>query len=153
MIRLCNEVDRSWLRNTIPYPYQQEDAAWYIGQAKAREGKDAIFRAIIADGEIVGNISVEQKGDLFAPDAELGYLLRSDCAGHGIATEAVAQAVSIAFEKLPILRLTAQVCSLNAASCRVLEKNGFVLEGRLQNAVAKNGQICDLLLYGKVKSK
>ncbi len=151
LIRLCNEVDRRWLRNTIPYPYTPENAAWYIAQANEREGKDALFRAVVVDGEIVGNVTVEQKGDIFTTDAELGYLLLSEYTGRGIATEAVRQICQAAFEKMPILRLTAQVCAPNAASCRVLEKNGFLLEGRLKNAVAKNGQICDLLIYGKVK--
>jgi len=33
----------------------------------------------------------------------------------------------------------------------VLEKNGFVREGLQRNAVYKNGQIYDLVLYGKLK--
>jgi RimJ/RimL family protein N-acetyltransferase len=37
----------------------------------------------------------------------------------------------------------------NPASARVLEKAGFVLEGRLQKNVVKDGQILDSLLYAK----
>lgn len=34
---------------------------------------------------------------------------------------------------------------------RVLEKNGFELEGLLKQAVDKNGNIYNLCIYGKVK--
>jgi RimJ/RimL family protein N-acetyltransferase len=37
----------------------------------------------------------------------------------------------------------------NPASARVLEKAGFVLEGRLRKNVIKDGQILDSLLYAK----
>jgi len=36
----------------------------------------------------------------------------------------------------------------NPASARVLEKAGYVLEGRLRQAVTKDGQVTDLLVYG-----
>lgn len=151
LIRLCNEVDRTWLRGTIPYPYTEKDAEWYIGTARQREGKDALIRAIVADGKIVGNITLEQKSDIFAPDAELGYLLLPNDAGRGIASEATAQICTEGFLRLSICRITAQVCAPHAASCRVLEKNGFFLEGRMRNAVYANRQLCDLLIYGKLK--
>lgn len=43
------------------------------------DGKDGIFRAIVADGKIVGSISVEQKSDVYCKDGEIGYLLLTDC--------------------------------------------------------------------------
>jgi RimJ/RimL family protein N-acetyltransferase len=39
----------------------------------------------------------------------------------------------------------------NPASARVLEKAGFVFEGRLRKNVIKDGQILDSLLYAKTK--
>jgi len=35
----------------------------------------------------------------------------------------------------------------NTASCRVLEKNGYVLEGRLRRSAIKDGVITDQLQY------
>jgi len=35
----------------------------------------------------------------------------------------------------------------NAASCRVLEKAGYVLEGRLRRSAIKNGTMTDQLQY------
>ena len=49
------------------------------------------------------------------------------------------------------IRITGRVYEPNKASRRVLEKNGFELEGLLKQAVDKNGNIYNLCIYGKVK--
>ncbi|MGN1196871.1 MAG: GNAT family N-acetyltransferase [Acetatifactor sp.] len=47
-------------------------------------------------------------------------------------------------------RLTANVYDANAASARVLEKNGFLLEGWMRRAALKAGKIYDVCIYGKL---
>ncbi|MDY2756157.1 MAG: GNAT family protein, partial [Candidatus Treponema excrementipullorum] len=103
------------------------------------------------DNEVVGNISVEQKGDVYRQDAEIGYFLLPESYSQGIMTEAVRQICKIAFERLNIIRITGSVYEPNWASRKVLEKNDFVLEGLMKKAVVKNGSIYDLCIYGKVK--
>ena len=66
-------------------------------------------------------------------------------------TEAVRQICAIAFRELDILRITGLVYEPNAASRRVLEKNGFVPEGLMRNAITKDGVTYDLCIYGKLK--
>ncbi len=149
---LCNEVDRNYISNRLPMPYTKDDAIWWINMANEHDGKDGIFRLIMADDKIVGNISVEQKSDVFEKDAEIGYLLANENWSKGIATEAVKQICKIAFTQLSIIRITGLVYGPNIASKRVLEKNDFVLEGTMKNAVNKNENIYDLCIYGKSKS-
>jgi len=48
-------------------------------------------------------------------------------------------------------RIAAEVFINNPASARVLEKAGFVLEGRLKNYVIKDGELLDSLLYAKTR--
>ena len=31
LIKICNEVDRSYLSNRLPYPYTEESADWWLG--------------------------------------------------------------------------------------------------------------------------
>ena len=152
LINICNNVDRTYLSGRIPYPYTEESADWWLGMVSEHEGKDGIFRAIMANGRIVGNISVEQKADVFSKDGEIGYLLLTDNWSKGIMTEAVRQICDIAFSELDIIRITGLVYSPNTASARFLEKNGFALEGLQRNAVYKDGKIYDLCLFGKLKS-
>ena len=151
LIKICNEVDRSYLSNRLPYPYTEESADWWLGMVSEHDGKDGIFRAIVADGKIVGNISVEQKSDVYCKDGEIGYLLLTDCWSKGIMTEAVRQICAAVFLELDIIRITGLVYAPNVASQRVLEKNSFIREGIQKSAVYKNGQIYDLFLYAKLK--
>ena len=149
--KICNEVERRYLSNRLPFPYTRDDAGWWLNMVEEHEGNDGVFRAIEAGGECVGNISVEQKGDVYCKDAEIGYLLRSEVWSRGIMTEAVRQICEEAFEKLDIVRITGLVYHPNIASRRVLEKNGFVLEGIMKRGVFKDGEVYDLCVYGKYK--
>ena len=151
LIDICNDVDRTFLSNRLPYPYTEESADWWLGVVSEHEGKDGVFRAISVDGKIVGNISVEQKADVYCKDGEIGYLLLTPCWSRGIMTEAVRQICEIAFSELDIIRITGLVYAPNIASRRVLEKNAFIQEGLQRNAVYKDGNIFDLCVYGKLK--
>ena len=94
--------------------------------ATEHDGKDGIFRAIVVDDKVVGNIAVEQNSDVRCKD-------------------------KLAFDELDIVRISGTVYLPNTASQRVLEKNGFESEGVRKNAVYKDGKLYDLCLYGKLK--
>ena len=151
LINICNLVDRSFLSNRLPYPYTEDSADWWLGMVSEQDGKEGVFRAIVADGSVVGNISVEKKSDVYCKDGEIGYLLLTEHWSKGIMTEAVRQICDAAFTELDLVRITGLVYAPNVASQRVLQKNGFVQEGIQKNAVYKNGQLYDLYLYGKLK--
>lgn len=151
LIRICNNVDRRYISNRVPYPYTDDDALFWFNFVKEREGKDGIYRAVIVDGECIGNISVERKSDVHSKDAEIGYMLQRNMSSKGIMTEAVRQICTIAFNELDIIRITGLVYKPNKASQRVLEKNDFTLEGVMKNAVYKDGNIYDMCIFGKVR--
>ncbi|MCQ2530377.1 MAG: GNAT family N-acetyltransferase [Lachnospiraceae bacterium] len=151
LINICNAVDRSFLSNRLPFPYTTEAAKWWLTMVSEHDGKDGVFRAITVDGKVVGNISVEQKSDVYCRDGEIGYMLIDDYKGKGIMTEAAAKICEIAFSELNLLRITGLVYAPNVASQKVLLKNGFMQEGFQKNAVYKNGEVYDLCLFGKVR--
>lgn len=149
LIVLCNIIDRRYLSGRIPNPYTNESAEWWLNMVKETEGKKGVFREIVVNDKIIGTISVEQKEDVHRKDAEIGYFLLPEECSKGIMTEAVRQICDIAFQELDIIRITGLVYEPNAASRKVLEKNGFVLEGLMKNAVVKNEAIYHLCIYGK----
>lgn len=151
LCHICNHVDRRFLSGRLPYPYTEANADWWLGQIAEKEGSAGIFRAIVVDGQYAGNISVERKEDVYAKDAEIGYMLLDDFRSKGIMTEAVSQICGLAFCRLDIARITGLVYAPNMASRRVLEKNSFDLEGIMKNAVSKNGQLFDLCVYGRLR--
>lgn len=89
LIELCNNVDRDFLSNRIPYPYTEKDAKWWLNMVDENDEKSAIFRAIVVDDEIVGTISVEKKEDVYCKDAEIGYFLSKINWNKGIMADAV----------------------------------------------------------------
>ncbi len=151
LIKLCNSVDRQFLSNRLPNPYTQDSADWWLNMVLNSDGKDGLFRAIVMDGEIIGNISVEKKSDVYEKDCELGYMLLNEYSGKGIMTQAVKQICELAFGLLDVIRISGLVYEPNIASSKILEKNNFTLEGVLKNAVIKNNTIHNLKIYGKLK--
>ena len=149
---LCNSIDRSFLSDRIPYPYTDRDAEAWLSMVSRLDGSEGIFRAIKKDVQLIGNISVEKKADIYRLDGEIGYFLLDEYKGQGIMTEAISQICELAFSELDICRITGLVFAENTASARVLEKNGFKPEGCMKQAVIKNGMLHDLLVYGKLKT-
>jgi [ribosomal protein S5]-alanine N-acetyltransferase len=145
----ANANDRDVWRNVrdrFPHPYHLGDAAWWI----ANSGETHF--GIEVDGVIAGCIGFDRDEDVFRLGAEIGYWLGRNHWGKGIATAAVSALTDRIFTTTDIVRLYAGVFSWNPGSARVLEKCGYVLEGRKKNAVFKDGQLIDELLYAKVKS-
>lgn len=75
-------------------------------------------------GEIIGGIGLRPRGDETAV-FELGYCLRPDHWGAGLASEAVGAMTAFGFECLGARQLAAEVFLANPGSARVLEKLGF----------------------------
>ena len=92
-------------------------------QAAMAEGP-CRYWTLIRDGEAIGSVDLSLIQD---GSAELGFLLRPDCWGKGLATEAVGAVIAHGFGALALTRLAATVQTENRAAARVLEKNGFRL--------------------------
>jgi ribosomal-protein-alanine N-acetyltransferase len=139
---------------TIPYPYSEAHADSWLQKRIAhheKQGKEVSFAIRDMDGKLIGVVSADnlELGD--AHKAEIGYWLARDYWRQGIMTDAVKAYVKYAFEELGLLKLMAHVFELNIGSARVLEKNGFKLEGRLRKHFRKDGKLLDARLYGLLK--
>jgi ribosomal-protein-alanine N-acetyltransferase len=86
-----------------------------------------------------------------AKHAEVGYVFHKDCWGKGYGTETIALMNHFAFEVLGLHKLHARVIGANIGSSRVLEKNGFKLEGRLKDYHLIEDVYDDDLIFGKVQ--
>ncbi len=147
LMALCNAVDRTFLSDRLPYPYTEADADWWLGMVAENEGKEGAWRAIVVDGQIVGSISVERMAEDQRNVGSIGYMILTLFWSQGIGTEAVRQICGIAFQELALERIIGEVFPENLASARVLEKNGFRLEGTKVGAVVKGGTAVDVRVY------
>ena len=139
----------SQLRDRFPHPYTLADAQAFIAMVVAHE--PPICFAIAVNDSTVGCIGLERQSDVNRCAAELGYWLGVDYWGQGITTEAIEAVVRWGMDALQLERIFAQPLADNVASCRVLEKAGFVLEGTLRHSAIKDGVIRDQRLYASVK--
>ena len=101
----------------------------------------------------VGQVTLVRGDDIRCRDAEIGCTLVTACWNRGIMTQAVGILCREGFEAWDILRISARVHAENLASRRVMEKNGFALEGVLRRAFWKDGRVGDICLYGLVRER
>jgi ribosomal-protein-alanine N-acetyltransferase len=152
LVRFANNpaVARN-LRDGFPSPYTLRDAEQWLTMM-ACQGTESQF-AVDLHGEAIGGIGITIGQDVHHIDAELGYWLGEPWWGKGIMTGAINAFVPYVFRSFPLERVHAHVFAWNGASSRVLEKNGFVLEGRLRKAVMKQGTIMDMMLYARLRDE
>ncbi|HDZ08285.1 GNAT family N-acetyltransferase [Pseudohongiella sp.] len=151
LVELANNENVSqFLIYTFPYPYTMEDANWWISVGSHDNG--TITKAIEYDGAFIGTVGITPQVGWKSHTAEIGYWLGEDFWGRGIATEALKLMTEHAFSEGVRGKLFAPVLAPNRASARVLEKNGYLLEGVLKNEVIKNGQMFDILHYAKLRT-
>jgi len=105
---------------------------------------------ITLNGRPVGNISLKEIN--FMMDfAEIGYGIDEGFQGRGLATMAVRFVCDKVFKETRLRKLLAYVHDKNLASCRVLEKCGFVREGCLREHYIINGKPENEILFAILK--
>ena len=135
------------LRDRFPYPYALQDAKNFLERTVAKEPRTNFCTEV--NRMAVGGIGLDMGEDVYRLTAEFGYWLGEEFWGKGIMSEVVPAFVDYCFEKFSLTRMSATTYISNPASARVLEKAGFVFEGRLRKNVVKDGKILDSLLYAK----
>lgn len=134
------------LRDAFPHPYTLADARRFIESATSMQPQ-TYFCMANAEDEAIGSIGFVLQKDVERFSAEIGYWLSEDYWGRGIVSEAMRAVTRYAMKTHNLIRVYAAPFAHNVASCRVLEKCGYVLEGRLHRAAVKEGQVCDMLMY------
>jgi [ribosomal protein S5]-alanine N-acetyltransferase len=135
------------LRDRFPYPYTIQDAKNFLERTVVKQPRENF--CIEIDGTAVGGIGLHLGEDVHRHTAEFGYWLGEEFWGRGVMSEVVPAFVNYCFKEFSLNRISAQTYLSNPASARVLEKAGFVLEGRLRKNVIKDGKILDSLVYAK----
>lgn len=116
-----------------------EDAQKLIADRLSKP--DSLLCAVVLDGQVVGDIGGRRyRPESLGPDPQawdfyLGYSINPDLWNRGLASDAVGLLLQALHEQAGIRRIVAKTFADNAASVRVLTKNGFLLEGTERAAV------------------
>ena len=133
------------VRDRFPHPYTPADGRAFV-RASRRAEPETNF-AIAVAGAAVGAIGFMLQSDVDRVSAEIGYWLGEALWGRGIVTEALVAVTRYAIERHGLTRVFALPFAHNTASCRVLEKAGYVREGHLRRSAIKDGAIVDQIQY------
>jgi RimJ/RimL family protein N-acetyltransferase len=146
--RLVNDP-RVWrsLFNADPQTMADEQA--FYENVVTADGE--VHLLICADGDPVGIIGLNGIDPSWGI-AEVGYYVDPDAHGQGYATAAVGLLTDYAFDQRRLEKLKADALATNEASQRVLEKNGFVEEGRFREHGYVDGERVDVVRYGLLAS-
>lgn len=141
------------LRDGLPYPYTRADAETFIAAMLAADPSKIFAFAIAIDNKAVGSIGAFRQENIHCRTAEMGYYIAPSLWGRGLASSAVRQLCTLIFQHTDILRIFAEPFAENLASCRVLEKSGFQLEGIPRSNAVKNGVVRDMKLYARIRGQ
>lgn len=150
---LSNQNVLNHLRDGLPYPYTESDAAQYIEAMLSADANNTFAYAVAADGRVIGSIGAFRQSNIHFRTAELGYYIAEEYWGRGIMTDAVRRLCSWIFNNTDILRIYAEPFAENTGSRRVLEKAGFQCEGLMRCNAVKNGRVRDMALYALIKGE
>lgn len=79
--------------------------------------------------------------------AEVGFEIHPDFWRSGITSEALQAVLDYSFDELGLHRMGAVTFPANSASIGLLEKNGFMEEGKLRSYLFQNGHSHDALIF------
>ena len=85
------------LRDGLPFPYTERDAADYITATLSADENDTFAYAITVGDRAVGSIGAFRQGNIHRRTAELGYYLAEEYWGQDIMTGAIRQICGLFF--------------------------------------------------------
>ena len=151
IVSACNDQDIAWWLDQVPQPYSEADGRTYVAMTRRgwKDGTHASFAVTdSATGEVLGSIGIHWL-DLDNGVAEVGYWIRGESRGRGIATRATRLASRWALTECGIRRLQLRADQRNVASQRVAEAAGFRREGVLRSMRfnMRQGRRVDFAMY------
>ena len=146
--------DREVLHHTrIPEPPPDGFARRWVARYEQgrRDGSCEGFAIHGDDGAFLG-MALAPEIHREAAEVELGYIVAPEARGRGVATEALRQLTSWAFDELGAQRVYLLIDVVNAPSHRVAERCGYVREGVLRSTHLKQDRRVDTVVWSRLPS-
>ena len=135
--------EEQWFENMLKLPRDEQPFAIEIRET---EGQADAWR-------LVGNCSF-MNIDQISHSAEVGLFIGDKSQwNQGYGTEVVQLLLRVGFNILNFNRIFLRVDVDNKGGIRAYKKAGFILEGRLRQAVFQDGQYRDMLLMSVLRSE
>lgn len=132
--------DERYYLETV-YPQNLTDNKIPSGYGITRKGQDKVIGSV--------DFNHRHEDDVL----EIGYILHPDYWGRGYVPEAARALIDLAFKELNLHKIELTCFGYNLQSQRVAEKLGFTLEARIRDRKDAQGNRCDDLRYGLLRSE
>jgi RimJ/RimL family protein N-acetyltransferase len=131
-----------------------EGADKWFEEMQAKQGKEHVYLGVFApEGELLGDIQLANI-DWLNRTATLGSSISHIAnRGAGYGTDAARTILRYGFDELGLHRVEATTAEFNTAARRSLEKLGFREEGRLRQAIYRDGRRWDNVVYGLLREE
>jgi RimJ/RimL family protein N-acetyltransferase len=122
----------------------------FVNQSVPKNGYLLVGIFLKENGKHIGNIRLVGISDQHKR-AELGIMLFDKSQwGKGYGTESLNAVVDYAFKEMKLHRICADYYSVNAASAKIFEKAGFVIEGVFKDHFLLDGKFVDSVRVAKI---
>jgi RimJ/RimL family protein N-acetyltransferase len=114
-----------------PKPFDREMVGAWIARNRERYAQDGfgLWAMILkATGEVIADCGLMVQVVDGSREVEVGYHVRRDVQGQGLATEAARACMAYGFDRLGLDRIISLIRPENLPSRRVAEKNGLTIE-------------------------
>lgn len=138
------------LTHLFPHPYTNTDALQWIERCLEQDPPASL--AITVDNRLAGVCGITIGSGVGEFAGNVGYWLGEQFWGQGVASTVLAAFLDYVWDTFAVERLQAEVFAWNPASARVLERNGFQLEGTRRKAIHKDGELIDEWVYSLLRS-
>ena len=119
-----------WMR-VEPQPLEQKVELLRTFRGEFDLGTNFVYAVFDPDeSRLLGGAGLHPRGG--EGSLEIGYWIRADAIGRGLATEVTAVLTRVGFEKCGLARVDVQIDPGNERSLKIPRKLGFVGEGRLR---------------------
>lgn len=132
----------------IPSPYSSEHGLAFLqwaGEIEQQQGFPSHFAIRDDSRQMIGGVSMDSVET--GHSGTLGFWLAKPFWNRGYMTQVVRTFSRYAIDEWNLIRITAYVFDFNPASARVLEKCGFLREGKLHRYYVKDGKPIDTWAY------
>lgn len=145
LIRLANNPKIAQTMGArFPFPYTLQHATEWLNMVTPNQ----IYRwAIEVDDELVGSIVLKEITHVTPSIGIIVYWIGEQHWGKGIATDAVKQVVTFAFEQAQFIKIETPVLPWNVSSIKVLKKCGFTKKDTSKHHMVKDGKAIECDLY------
>lgn len=136
---------------TVSVPINEiSQKKWY--ESVSTDGSKMYMAIEDKKGAFVGIVRADE-WDKINGSIRVGVDIVPERRGEGLATDAYTVLLSYLFNNLRIHRVWLEVLDYNKVAIRLYKKIGFVEEGRLREAVYKNGSFSDYIVMSILKKE